>query len=99
MTNVYNFSTPATSDGQEVCSNCSDLEARDVRLTAYVPITPILNRLILEERLSSLKKDDVEAVLKRLYWRVTMVSFPFSRAALTDKPRPVDQSQRTSGDN
>ncbi|BCS28232.1 uncharacterized protein APUU_61280S [Aspergillus puulaauensis] len=76
VTNVYNFSTPATRDGQEVCSNCSDLEARDVRLTAYVPITPILNRLILEERLSSLKKDDVEAVLKRLYWRVTMAGRP-----------------------
>ncbi|KAL6236483.1 hypothetical protein BDW75DRAFT_250041 [Aspergillus navahoensis] len=76
VTNVYNFSTPGTVNGQEVCSNCTDLQARDVRLTAYVPITPILNRLILEERLSSLKKDDVETVLKRLYWRVTMAGRP-----------------------
>ncbi|KAL4924110.1 tyrosinase [Aspergillus undulatus] len=76
VTNVYNFSTPGTVNGQEVCSNCTDLQARDVRLTAYIPITPILNRLILEERLSSLKKDDVEAVLKRLYWQVTMAGRP-----------------------
>ncbi|KAL4785045.1 hypothetical protein BJX76DRAFT_367191 [Aspergillus varians] len=76
VTNVYNFSTPGTVNGQEVCSNCTNLQARDVRLTAYVPITPILNRLILEERLSSLKKDDVEAVLKRLYWQVTMAGRP-----------------------
>ncbi|KAL4861988.1 hypothetical protein BDV12DRAFT_179541 [Aspergillus spectabilis] len=76
VTNVYNFSTPGTVNGQEVCSNCTDLQARDVKLTAYVPITPILNRLILEERLTSLKKDDVEAILKRLYWRVTMAGRP-----------------------
>ncbi|CEL03900.1 hypothetical protein ASPCAL05038 [Aspergillus calidoustus] len=76
VTNVYNFSTPGTVNGQEVCSNCTDLQQRDVRLTAYVPITPILNRLILEDRLASLKKDDVEAVLKRLYWQVTMAGRP-----------------------
>ncbi|KAL5342248.1 hypothetical protein BJX70DRAFT_357265 [Aspergillus crustosus] len=76
VTNVYNFSTPGTVNGQEVCSNCTDLQAQDVKLTAYVPITPILNRLILEERLTSLKKDDVEAILKRLYWRVTMAGRP-----------------------
>ncbi|KAL2825783.1 hypothetical protein BDW59DRAFT_145909 [Aspergillus cavernicola] len=76
VTNVYNFSTPGIVNGQEVCSNCTDLQTRDVKLTAYVPITPILNRLILEERLASLKKDDVETVLKRLYWRVTMAGRP-----------------------
>ncbi|KAL3471608.1 hypothetical protein BJX99DRAFT_266607 [Aspergillus californicus] len=76
VTNVYNFSTPGIVNGQEVCSNCTDLQTRDVKLTAYVPITPILNRLILEERLGSLKQDDVEPVLKRLYWRVTMAGRP-----------------------
>ncbi|KAL4963389.1 uncharacterized protein BDV14DRAFT_201804 [Aspergillus stella-maris] len=72
VTNVYNFSTPGTANGQEVCSNCTDLQQCDVGLMAYVPIMPILNSLILEDRLASLKKDDVEAVLKRLYQQVTV---------------------------
>jgi hypothetical protein len=102
VTNVYNFSTPGTVNGQEVCSNCTDLQQRDVRLTAYVPITPILNRLILEDRLASLKKDDVEAVLKRLYWQVTMVrqfdhfSISLAWADNQQAGRPVPEDQWTA---
>ncbi|PGG97210.1 hypothetical protein AJ79_09293 [Helicocarpus griseus UAMH5409] len=72
VTNVYNFSNPAVVNGEEVCTNCAILEEQDVTLSAYVPITSILNRLIQEKRLRSLEKDDVEDVLKRLYWQVTM---------------------------
>lgn len=73
VTNVYNFSRPAVVNGEEVCTNCSNLEGLDVRVSSYVPITPILNRLMQQGRLASLKKGDVEDLLKRLYWRVTMV--------------------------
>ena len=71
VTNAYNFSSPAVINGEEVCTNCTNLEGGNVKVSAYAPITSFLHRLIAEKRLASLEKDNVEKLLKGLYWRVT----------------------------
>ncbi|KAK8108340.1 uncharacterized protein PG998_010353 [Apiospora kogelbergensis] len=68
---VYNFSSPATNNGETVCSNCSTLERQNVMMSAYLPINLLLNKLLKENSLASLEKDEVESLLQRLYWRVT----------------------------
>lgn len=78
---VYNFSQPAIVDGEEVCSNCTTLQRDDVKMSAYLPVNLLLAKLMEENGLSSLTKEDVSSVLGRLYWRVKRVSFaPFSGA-------------------
>ncbi|KAK8131364.1 hypothetical protein PG984_007802 [Apiospora sp. TS-2023a] len=68
---VYNFSSPATNDGKEVCSNCTALEGQNVKSSAYLPVNQLLNKLLKEKSLTSLEKADVSSLLQRLYWRVT----------------------------
>ncbi|GAB1310590.1 tyrosinase [Madurella fahalii] len=73
LTSVYNFSQPAAQNGETVCSNCSDLEEKDVQVTAYIPITPYLVKMIQQKQLENLEKVNVEKVLSRIYYRVAMV--------------------------
>jgi hypothetical protein len=77
VTNVYNFSQPATQNGETVCSNCADLEAQNVQVTAYIPLTTFLIKKIQQQQLQSLEPVHVEDLLNgRLYWEVDMVIPP-----------------------
>lgn len=100
IANVYNFSSPATIDTEEVCSNCTTLQGQNVKVSSYVPVNPLLNKLLKEQSLSSLDKETVSNVLQRLYWRVVKVCFvsPFIQfLSLTvlqyGKEVPADQQQ------
>lgn len=74
--NVYNFSSPAVVNGQEVCSNCTTLQGQNVKMSAYLPINVVLNRLRNDGTLASFEKNDVSKLLERLYWRVIKVRRP-----------------------
>lgn len=71
VTNAYNFSNPAIINGEEVCTNCTNLEGGNLKVSAYIPLTSFLLRMKEEKRLASLEEEDVEKLLKGLYWRVT----------------------------
>ena len=73
---VYNFSQKPELDGKTVCGNCKKGQKIGIKSTAYVPITPILYKLLQAGRkLKSLTRDEVLAYLqKRAYWRVVKVS-------------------------
>ncbi|KAH6849645.1 tyrosinase [Chaetomium sp. MPI-CAGE-AT-0009] len=73
LTSVYNFSQPAEQNGETVCSNCSNLEEKDVLVTAYIPVTSYLIKMIQQKQLQNLEQINVEKVLSRLYYRVAMV--------------------------
>jgi len=78
VTSVYNFSQPATQNGETVCENCAELEEEGVQVTAYVPLTSYLLQLIEQNQgLKSLEPDEVNEVLKGVYWRMTMVVTTF----------------------
>ncbi|CAI7673953.1 unnamed protein product [Penicillium viridicatum] len=68
---VYNFSQKPELDGSSVCGNCTKGQKSRVKSTAYVPITPILYKLLRGGRkLKSLTRDEVlEYIRKRAYWR------------------------------
>jgi hypothetical protein len=76
VTNVFNFSQAAESEGEEVCSNCKDGQARDVKLTAYVPVTSYLIKMLKQQQLDSLAPLTVEKVLSRMYWRIVDIVSP-----------------------
>ncbi|KAJ5346417.1 hypothetical protein N7541_008899 [Penicillium brevicompactum] len=69
---VYNFSQKPELDGASVCGNCTDGQKSRVKSTAYIPITPVLFKLVRSGRkLKSLSRDEVLAYIKkRAYWRV-----------------------------
>ncbi|KAJ5175788.1 uncharacterized protein N7482_001665 [Penicillium canariense] len=69
---VYNFSQRPELDGATLCGNCKDGQKTRSKSTAYVPIAPVLYKLIQTGRnLKSLTRDEVLAYLqKRAYWRV-----------------------------
>ncbi|GLI81875.1 hypothetical protein PoHVEF18_010269 [Penicillium ochrochloron] len=69
---VYNFSQRPELDGATACGNCKKGQRILIKSTAYVPITPVLYRLLSTGRkLKTLTRDDVLAYLrKRAYWRV-----------------------------
>ena len=71
VTNAYNFSNPAVINGEEVCTNCTNLEGGNLKVSAYVPITTFLHRMLDTPRLASLEEEHVEKLLKGLYLRVT----------------------------
>lgn len=73
---VYNFSQKPELDGASVCGNCTDGQKSRVKSTAYIPITPVLFKLVRSGRkLKSLSRDEVLAYIKkRAYWRVVKVS-------------------------
>lgn len=71
VANAYNFSSPAVINGVEVCTNCTNLEGGNVKVSAYAPITSFLHRMIEEKRLASLEEENVNKLLKGLYWRIT----------------------------
>ncbi|KGO40736.1 Concanavalin A-like lectin/glucanases superfamily [Penicillium expansum] len=68
---VYNFSQKPELDGSSVCGNCTEGQKSRVKSTAYIPITPVLYKLIRGGRkLKSLTRDEVlEYIRKRAYWR------------------------------
>ncbi|OQD96201.1 hypothetical protein PENVUL_c096G02586 [Penicillium vulpinum] len=68
---VYNFSQKPELDGSSVCGNCTKGQKSRVRSTAYIPITPVLYKLLRGGRkLKSLTRDEVLAYIrKRAYWR------------------------------
>ncbi|KAJ5253116.1 hypothetical protein N7489_003526 [Penicillium chrysogenum] len=68
---VYNFSQKPELDGSSVCGNCTEGQKSRVKSTAYIPITPVLYKLIRGGRkLKSLTRDEVLAYIqKRAYWR------------------------------
>ncbi|KAJ5200889.1 hypothetical protein N7449_005692 [Penicillium cf. viridicatum] len=68
---VYNFSQKPELDGSSVCGNCTKGQKSRVKSTAYIPITPVLYKLIRGGRkLKSLTRDEVLAYIrKRAYWR------------------------------
>jgi tyrosinase len=70
VTNVYNFSQPAEQNGQEVCSNCTEGQANDVQVTAYIPISSYLINQIKSKELSSMAPMTVEKFLAGMYYRV-----------------------------
>jgi hypothetical protein len=72
---VYNFSQRPELDGATACGNCKKGQRILIKSTAYVPITPVLYRLLSTGRkLKTLTRDDVLAYLrKRAYWRVVKV--------------------------
>lgn len=73
---VYNFSQRPKLDGSTVCGNCKNGEAVKIKSTAYIPIAPVLYKMLKTGRkLKSLTRDEVLAFLrKRAYWRVVKVS-------------------------
>jgi hypothetical protein len=107
LTSVYNFSQPAEQNGETVCSNCSELEEKDVQVTAYIPVTPYLIKMIQEKQLENLEKINVDKVLSRIYYRVAMVRDLFvavnvtclilTEQSLTDPSRSEKPSPRRSG--
>lgn len=70
VTNVYNFSQPAEQTGEEVCSNCAEGQAKDVQVTAYIPISSYLIKQIKSKELSSMSPMTVEKFLAGMYYRV-----------------------------
>lgn len=86
-------------NGEEVCSNCTNLQGQNIQVSSYVPITPILNRLYKQGRLKSLKREDVEGELQRLYWNITMVGREISHkqafilADILQNGQPVPESE------
>ncbi|KAJ5541865.1 hypothetical protein N7461_007868 [Penicillium sp. DV-2018c] len=68
---VYNFSQKPELDGLSVCGNCTKGQALRIRSTAYIPISPVLYKLVRSGRkLTSLTRDEVLAYIrKRAYWR------------------------------
>ncbi|CAI7654190.1 unnamed protein product [Penicillium glandicola] len=68
---VYNFSQKPELDGSSVCGNCIKGQKSRVKSTAYIPITPVLYKLLRDGRkLKSLTRDEVLAYIgKRAYWR------------------------------
>ncbi|KAJ5780085.1 hypothetical protein N7457_005245 [Penicillium paradoxum] len=68
---VYNFSQKPELDGSSVCGNCTKGQKSGVKSTAYIPITPVLYKLVRSGRkLQSLTREEVLAyVRKRAYWR------------------------------
>ncbi|KAL2846033.1 hypothetical protein BJX68DRAFT_268890 [Aspergillus pseudodeflectus] len=86
VTNVYNFSQPATQNGETVCSNCADLEAQNVQVTAYIPLTTFLIKKIQQQQLQSLEPVHVEDLLNgRLYWEVDMMGTQIPEERWKDK--------------
>lgn len=73
LTSVYNFSQPAEQNGETVCSNCSNLQEKDVQVTAYIPVTSYLVKMIQQKQLKNLDQINVEKVLSRIYYRVSQV--------------------------
>lgn len=73
---VYNFSQRPELDGSSVCGNCTKGQKSGVKSTAYIPITPVLYKLVRSGRkLQSLTRDEVLAYIrKRAYWRVVKAS-------------------------
>ncbi|KAF3394050.1 Tyrosinase [Penicillium rolfsii] len=69
---IYNFSQRPELDGATTCGNCKKGEKILIKSTAYVPITPVLYRLLSTGRkLKTLTRNEVLAYLrKRAYWRV-----------------------------
>ncbi|CAG7969261.1 unnamed protein product [Penicillium salamii] len=69
---VYNFSQKPELDGASVCGNCTSGQKSRVKSTAYIPISPVLFKLVRSgKKLKSLSRDEVLAYLqKRAYWRV-----------------------------
>ncbi|KAJ5784169.1 uncharacterized protein N7518_009846 [Penicillium psychrosexuale] len=69
---VYNFSQKPELDGSSVCGNCKKGQTSRVKSTAYIPITPVLYKLLKGGRkLKTLTRDEVLAYIrKRAYWRV-----------------------------
>lgn len=47
---VYNFSQKPELDGASVCGNCTDGQKSRVKSTAYIPITPVLFKLVRSGR-------------------------------------------------
>ncbi|KAI1191479.1 tyrosinase [Nemania serpens] len=89
VTNVFNFSQrPENADGDEVCSNCKEGQAKDVQATAYVPLTSYLMKMFKQQQLDSLEPLVVEKVLARMYWRIVDMS---------GKPIPEAEWQKTMG--
>ncbi|KAI1496872.1 tyrosinase [Biscogniauxia marginata] len=78
VTNVYNFSQPDEYEGKEICTNCRERKADDVQVTAYVPLTSYLIKMIQQQQLSDLNKVTVEKFLSGLYYRLTMAGKPIS---------------------
>ncbi|KAJ0417681.1 hypothetical protein BJY00DRAFT_315629 [Aspergillus carlsbadensis] len=85
VTNVYNFSQPATQNGETVCSNCADLEAQNVQVTAYIPLTSFLIRKVQQQQLPSLEPVHVEDLLKGLYWEMDMIGTQKAEVEWKDK--------------
>ncbi|KAK7740873.1 hypothetical protein SLS62_010970 [Diatrype stigma] len=73
VTNVFNFSQPSEQDGKEVCTNCKEGQARDVQVTAYIPVTSYLIKMFQQHQLSDIEPPTVEKVLARMYWRITNI--------------------------
>ncbi|KAJ5407672.1 hypothetical protein N7509_001555 [Penicillium cosmopolitanum] len=69
---VYNFSQRPELDGSTVCGNCKNGQTVKIKSTAYIPITPVLYKLLKAGRkLKTLTRDEVLSFLrKRAYWRV-----------------------------
>lgn len=99
IANVYNFSSPATIDGREVCSNCTTLQGQNLKVSSYVPVNVLLNKLLQEHSLPSLDTNVVTNALQRLYWRVVkvglapLVSFLSLTTIQYGKEVSVDQLQ------
>ncbi|KAK2785870.1 hypothetical protein FQN52_009208 [Onygenales sp. PD_12] len=71
VTEVYNFSSPSIVNGKEVCTNCTQIEAVNTKVTSYISITYILAQCVARGILASLKEDVVTKFLqKNLYWRL-----------------------------
>jgi hypothetical protein len=72
---VYNFSQKPELDGSTVCGNCKGGQAIKIKSTAYIPITPVLYKLLKTGRkLKTLTRDEVLAFLRKsAYWRVIKV--------------------------
>ncbi|KAJ6105130.1 hypothetical protein N7523_010204 [Penicillium sp. IBT 18751x] len=69
---VYNFSQKPELDGATVCGNCKNGQTVRIKSTAYIPLTPVLYKLLRDGRkLKSLTREEVLSYLqKRAYWRV-----------------------------
>ncbi|KAI9767433.1 MAG: hypothetical protein M1840_005662 [Geoglossum simile] len=57
------------------CSKCKDDEARQIQVTASIPLTTTLISCIEDSKLNTLKPEDVKPFLiKNLHWRVTLLN-------------------------
>ncbi|OJD13983.1 hypothetical protein AJ78_05620 [Emergomyces pasteurianus Ep9510] len=72
--NVYNFSAPSSSDGKEICSNCTVLELTRATCNAQVVVSHLLKYFHLypgDENINIDNADEVEKFLKkRLYVQI-----------------------------